>query len=250
MKTIAVLPARMGSSRFPGKPLAKICGITMIEHVYRRVAMAQGLDQVIVATCDNEIMEAVEAFGGRAEMTSSGHQRASDRVAEVATRIEADVFLMVQGDEPMVTPKMCEQAIAPMRKDSTIGCVNLIKRIDTNAEFVDPNTIKVIKDGSGNALYFSREPIPTARLSGFEKIQAYKQVCIIPFKKEVLLRYFKLSPTPAEKAESIDMMRFLENGMPVRLVETEEMSHAVDTPADLRRVEEMMRNDPLTKGYL
>lgn len=248
--TIAVLPARMGSSRFPGKPLAPILGISMIEHVYRRTAMCRSLDEVYVATCDREIQEAVETFGGKAIMTSPLHTRASDRVAEAMTNLRADVVVMVQGDEPMIHPDMVGESIAPMLQDSSIQCVNLAKRIKDNEEYMDPNTIKVVMDLQGDALYFSREPIPTTRVLGFSQIPVYKQVCIIPFRRECLLQYAALEPTPLEKAESVDMMRLLEHGYKVRLVETDYETHAVDTPADLKAVEERMRKDPMTREYL
>lgn len=250
MKVVAILPARMGSSRFPGKPLAPILGRPMIEHCYRRVQMAKGLHEVLVATCDQEIFDAVTGFGGKAVMTRHTHERASDRVAEVAEKLDADLIVMVQGDEPMVTPGMVEAAIRPFQTSPEIGCVNLTAKIETEEEFQDPNTIKVVVDRNWDALYFSREPIPTRRMRPFGRIPAYKQVCIIPFRKEVLLRYTRLEPTPLEVAESIDMMRFLENGLKVRMVEISEFSHAVDTPADLKKVESLMRDDILVHTYL
>jgi len=240
----------MGSSRFPGKPLARILDRPMIEHVYRRVSLAEGVAEVIVATCDEEIRRAVEAFGGMAVMTSTSHQRASDRVAEAALRLDADIVVMVQGDEPMVTPAMVSTAFKPMLSSPDILCVNLAKCIETEEEYLDPNTIKVVMDAQWDALYFSREPIPTRRISGFEGIKAYKQVCIIPFRQEALKEYTRLAPTPLEIAESIDMMRFLENGRKVRMVETMESTHSVDTPEDLRHVESLMRQDRLTMQYM
>jgi len=250
MKIVAVLPARMGSSRFPGKPLAPILGCPMIEHCYRRVSMADNLESVIVATCDREIYDAVTAFGGVAVMTSASHERASDRVAEVAEKLDADVVVMVQGDEPMVTPEMINAAVQPFFADPHIQCVNLTKKIESEEELLDPNTIKVVMDRDSNALYFSREAIPTRRIQAFQQIPAYKQVCIIPFRREMLLQYTNLAPTPLEIAESVDMMRLLEHGFQVRMIETDVNSYAVDTPSDLKRVESIMQNDLLTKQYL
>jgi 3-deoxy-manno-octulosonate cytidylyltransferase (CMP-KDO synthetase) len=249
-KVVGVIPARMGSSRFPGKPLAPILGIPMVEHVRRRVAMCENLDGVYVATCDQEIYDAIESFGGEAVMTSTVHQRASDRVAEVAESMEADIFVLVQGDEPMTLPEMIDRAVAPMLEDSSIECVNLTKRIDSLDSWRDPNTIKVVTDLNGDALYFSRQPIPTDRILGTEGIPLFKQVCIIPFRRDTLLSYASLAPTPLEESESIDMMRFLEHGYRVRMVETEFDTFAVDTPEDLERVQEMMRTDELTQSYL
>jgi 3-deoxy-manno-octulosonate cytidylyltransferase (CMP-KDO synthetase) len=247
----AVIPARMGSSRFPGKPLASLLGRPMIEHVYRRTAMCRRLDEVIVATCDGEILKAVEAFGGNAVMTSSTHQRASDRVAEAMKTHEADIVVMVQGDEPMTYPEMIDAALDPFQTgDEGISCVNLVARIATQEEFQDPNTIKVVMDTQGFALYMSREPVPTRRIKPFTEIPAYKQVCIIPFTAEGLREFSELPPTPLEVAESIDMLRFIEHGRKVKLVETKLTTHAVDTPDDLRRVEWLLRQDPLTRRYL
>ncbi len=250
MRIVAGIPARMGSSRFPGKPLAPILGRPMIEHVYRRTALCQRLDQVFVATCDEEIRQAVEAFGGKVIMTSSAHQRASDRIAEAAEGLEADIVVMVQGDEPMVVPQMIDQALGPLLDDPEVQCVNLAKRIESDKEFNDPNTIKVVMDLRGDALYFSREPVPTRRLQSCNKIPVFKQVCIIPFRRDFLLRYARLEPTALEQAESVDMLRAMEHGYRVRLVETGFDSHAVDTPADLAMVESLMAQDPLLDQYM
>lgn len=246
MEVVAILPARMGSSRFPGKPLAPILGRPMIEHVYRRTAASKVVDSVYVATCDDEIKAAVEAFGGNVIMTSSAHQRVSDRVAEAAQGLTtADIIVMVQGDEPMVVPEMLDAAVAPMVADPNIICVNLAKPIGTEEEYRDPNTIKVVMDRNGDALYFSREPVPTLQILGFSQIPVFKQVCIIPFRRASLLEYAGLEATPLEQAESVDMMRFLEHGYRVRMVTTDVSSHAVDTPADLAMVEALMAKDPL-----
>ena len=250
LRIVAIIPARMGSSRFPGKPLADILGLPMIEHVRRRVEMCQSLHSTYVATCDDEILKTVENYGGRAVMTSSLHERASDRVAEAAQSIEADIFVLVQGDEPMIVPEMIDRAIKPMIEDHSIGCVNLTRRINTNESWHDPNTIKVVTGIDGNALYFSREPIPTNRILGIDNIPKFKQVCIIPFRKKILLKYASLEPSPLEKSESVDMMRFLENGYPIRMVETEFDTYSVDTPEDLERIKQIMREDQLTKNYL
>ena len=249
MSIALIIPARMGSSRFPGKPLAPILGLPMIEHVYHRMALCQSVDEVYVATCDREILEAVEGFGGKAIMTSPAHQRTSDRVAEAAEGLAADIVVMVQGDEPMTVSEMVEAAVGPMLKDPAIHCVNLAKRIETEEEYLDPNTIKVVMDRKGDALYFSREAVPTKRQQGFDRIAAYKQVCVIPFRRDSLMMYARLAPTPLEVAESVDMMRFLEHGYPVRMVETEFGSHSVDTEADLALVESLMEGDPLVHRY-
>jgi 3-deoxy-manno-octulosonate cytidylyltransferase (CMP-KDO synthetase) len=251
MKMAAIIPARMGSSRFPGKPLAPILGCSMIEHVYRRALMCQALDDVYVATCDREIFESVESFGGQAIMTAPTHERASDRVAEAAVDLDVDVVVMIQGDEPMTHPQMIEDSLAPFQSgDPKIACVNLTARITSQKEFEDPNTIKVVMDRAGFALYMSREPIPTRQIQDFKHILAFKQVCIIPFTAAALQEFSRLSPTPLEIAESVDMMRFIEHGRKVKMVETSYSTHAVDTPSDLQFVEGLLRQDPLTKQYI
>ena len=248
-RVIAVIPARMGSTRFPGKPLAPLLGRPMLEHVFHRVAGCPAVEEVIVATCDEEIRLAVEGFGGRAVMTSPAHERASDRVAEAARGEQADIIVMVQGDEPMVRPQMVSDALAPMLAEPGLACVNLAAPIRTREELVDPNTIKVVTARNGDALFFSREPIPTMGSGTFEEGEWFKQVCVMPFRGEALERFAALAPTRLEVAESIDMLRFLEHGVPVRMVPTDVDTHSVDTPADLALVEALMRDDPLLAAY-
>ena len=243
MRIVAVIPARMGSSRFPGKPLATLLGRPMIEHVYRSTAACRALDDVLVATCDAEIARVVEAFGGRVVMTSPAHERASDRVAEAVQHDNAGIVVMVQGDEPMIVPGMIEEAISPLLDEPELGCVNLVAPISTIEELRDPNTIKVVMGIDGNALYFSREPIPALRDRRFLLGRWHKQVCVIPFRREALTRFAELPPTPLEQAESIDMLRFIEHGIPVRLVPTDIVTHAVDTSEDLRLVEALLSTE-------
>lgn len=249
MKTIAVIPARMGSSRFPGKPIAKILGRPMIEHIYKRVAMSKSLDVVYIATCDEAIRQVAEGFGASVIMTADTHERASDRVAEAVTHIEADLIVMVQGDEPMTHPDMIDTAVAPFRNDPQLGCVNLVRRIDHEADYRDVNTIKVVMDQQGNAIYMSRQPIPTMAKAGFAHTSAHKQVCIIPFRRAMLFQYTNLAPTPLEQLESVDMLRLLEHGLQVKMVPTEFNTQAVDTEADLARVAKLMETDPLLAHY-
>jgi 3-deoxy-manno-octulosonate cytidylyltransferase (CMP-KDO synthetase) len=244
MKILALIPARMGSSRFPGKPMAPILGKPMIGHVYERVAKSPLLNLVAVATCDKEIFDYIESIGGVAVMTSNEHERASDRCAEalrkleVANKVQYDIVVMVQGDEPMTHPDMIAESVQPLLDDSEIQVVNLLGKIETDAEFEDRNCIKVVCDLKLNAMYFSREPIPTR--CKVDNIPMGKQVCIIPFRREFLLKYISLEPTPLEIAESVDMMRVLEHGYKVRMTPTQFASYAVDTPDDLKRVQGLM----------
>lgn len=249
MRSVAVIPARMGSSRFPGKPLALLHGRTMLEHVYKRTALCETLAEVVVATCDAEIAGTVAAFGGRAVMTSDRHERASDRIAEAAHGLDGDIFVLVQGDEPMTHPDMISQALSPFVSGDDIGCVNLTTEIGDEDEFRDSNTIKVVINRDGNAMYMSRSEIPTLTNNAFGDIEAYKQVCIIPFTRAALELYENLPPTPLEVAESIDMLRFIEHGHAVRMVETDFSTHAVDTETDLKLVSKMMQSDNLMKAY-
>lgn len=265
-RIVAVIPARMGSTRFPDKPLARILGRPMIEHVLRRALMCPLLEDVYVATCDDEIRASVEASGGKVVMTSASHERASERAAEAARHFEADIVVMIQGDEPMITPSMVEAAVAPLLSDESVSCVNLARRITSREEYLDPNTIKVATDARGDALYFSRSPVPAnafAREGGGADSHArdvrppvfdfqtpvFKQVCVIPFRRALLEEFARLAPTPLERAESIDMLRLLGHGVKVRMVETDADTHAVDTPEDLRRVEALMKGDPLVALY-
>lgn len=235
-RIVGIIPARMGSSRFPGKPLAPLLGRPMIEHVLRRAEMCTQLSAVYVVTCDEEIKNIVEALGGCVIMTSPTHERASDRVAEAAEQVEADIVVMIQGDEPMITPSMIATSVTPLLEDRSVDCVNLVRRITNRHDYLDPNTIKVVMNLNHDALYFSRAPIPSSAAV------AFKQVCVIPFRAEFLREFARLPPTPLEQAESIDMLRILEHGRRVRLVETTEETHAVDTPEDLRLVERLMEN--------
>lgn len=250
LKIIAIIPARMGSSRFPGKPLAHILGIPMIEHVYKRSSLAPSLTDVFVATCDEEIMAATRAFGGKAIMTSDMHVRASDRVAEASQNIDADIVVMIQGDEPMIAPEMIEDSIKPILGNKDVSVVNLAGEITSREEFENPNTIKVVSDLEGNALYFTRKAIPSWNENETNAGLLQKQICVIPFRKETLTEYLNLTSTPLEIAESVDMLRFIEHGINVRMVKTNFQTHAVDTKEDLILVENLMRDDPLSLSYL
>ena len=249
MKSVVMIPARMASTRFPGKPIARIQGRTMVEHVYRRARLCSRVSEAYVATCDDAIARACAGFGAPVIITSAKHERASDRIAEAARKVEADIYVMVQGDEPMITPEMIDLALEPFAKDPSVLCVNLAAPIGSDKEFRDPNTIKVVIGPRGDALYFSREPIPSPRRDKDAWKSAYKQVCVIPFRGEFLKEFTALKPTPLEILESIDMLRALEHGRPVRLVKCAAGTQSVDTPADLERVEKLMARDPLCASY-
>jgi 3-deoxy-manno-octulosonate cytidylyltransferase (CMP-KDO synthetase) len=239
----------MNSSRFPGKPMAAILGKPMIGHVYERVSQSSSLDLTVVATCDKEIFDYIESIGGVAVMTGEQHERASDRCAEALMTIEQkenvkyDIIVMVQGDEPMTHPAMIAEAVKPLIDESEVQVVNLLGKIKDENEFENRNCIKVVCDLDMNAMYFSREPIPTR--CKIDQVPMGKQVCIIPFRRNFLLDYTLMEPTPLEIAESIDMMRILENGLKVRMAPTNYSTHAVDTPEDLVWVEQLMENSEM-----
>jgi len=254
MNIIGIIPARMASSRFPGKPLAKILGIPMVGHVYFRSKISQTLDEVYVATCDKEILDYVKSIGGKAIMTLDSHERCTDRTAEAVEKIEAmtkstvDIVVNIQGDEPMVLPEMIDQAVEPMLSDEFIVTTNLMAPMKSRKEHEDPNEVKVVVDQDNYALYFSREPIPSWK-RGATEVPMLKQVCIIPFRRGFLFKFTQLEPTPLEKIESIDMLRAIEHGYKVKMVLTNFETYSVDTPEDLRFVEELMKNDPLVTKY-
>jgi 3-deoxy-manno-octulosonate cytidylyltransferase (CMP-KDO synthetase) len=240
----------MGSTRFPGKPLAPLLGRPLVEHVYRRAVACRLLDEVVIATCDPEIREVAERFGARVAMTSPAHQRASERVAEAAESLEGEIVVMIQGDEPLIVPELVDRGVSQLAADPDILCTNLCAPIETLEEWLDPNTIKVVWSAAGDALYYSRQPIPWAGGEPFTRGAWWKQVCVIPFRKAALQRFAELVPGPLEMAESIDMLRFLEHGVPVRLVPVGPGTRAVDTLADLPLVEALLASDPFTWTYL
>lgn len=254
MNIIGIIPARMGSSRFPGKPLVKILGIPMVGHVYFRSKMSKTLDEVYIATCDQEIGNYADSIGAKWVMTKNIYHEPPERVVEAAMKIEAttgknlDIIVMIQGDEPMVFPEMIDLALEPMLKDSSIQIANLMAPIKTREEHNDPNCPKVVVGPDNFAMYFSREPIPSWKKNAKE-VSMFKQVCIIPFRRDFLLKFNDLEATPLEKIESIGVLRAMEHGYKVKMVLENYDTYAVDTPEDLKKVEKLMEKDPLVKNY-
>ena len=254
MRIIGIIPARMASSRFPGKPLAMIHHIPMVGHVYFRSKMSSLLDDLYVATCDQQIIDYIVGIGGKAIMTADTHKRATDRTAEALLHIEndtgqrVDIVIMIQGDEPMLRPEMIDEAVRPMLENPSIMVVNLMAPLKTSQEHDDINEVKVVVDRQDFALYFSREPIPSRRKGG-EEVRKLKQVCIIPFRRDFLFKFNELDQTPLEIAESVDMMRVLEHGYKVKMVLTQFDVYSVDTEDDRRKVEKLMENDELIPSY-
>ena len=254
MNIIAVIPARMESSRFYGKPLKKICGMPMIGHVFNRVKMCKLLSDVYIATCNDEIKDYADSIGAKAIMTKNTHERATDRVSEAIKKIERktkkkiDIVVMVQGDEPMIHPNMINDSVAPLIKNKEIEVTNLMSEIKSASEWQDPNEVKVVVDRNNCALYFSREPIPSSKKFD-QKIVSYKQVCVISFTKKSLINYCELDETILEKIESVDMNRLLENNIKIKMVLTNRITYAVDTSNDLKVVNELLMNDKLLNSY-
>ena len=249
MKILALIPARMNSSRFPGKPMSEILGKPMIGHVFNNVNNCNILSHVSVATCDRIIYDYINSIGGNAIMTGDHHERASDRCAEALQKIEKqekikfDIVIMVQGDEPMTNSEMIIESSKPIINDkkNNVLVTNLYSNIESDKEFNDPNCIKVVCDKYDNAIYFSREPIPTKVRN--EKIDLFKQVCVISFRRDFLIEYIKMKPTPLEIAESIDMLRIIENGYNVKMIHTNHKSYSIDTYADRIKVEKYLNKN-------
>jgi len=256
MKSVAVIPARLSSTRFPGKPLKKILGMPMIGHCYFRAKMAEGLDEVYVATCDDEIAEYVRSIGGKAIMTSRNHTRPASRTAEAIEIIEqdlhkeVDIVVMVQGDEPTVRPKIISRLLDSF-SNSEVNIVNIASEIKTLRDFNNKNFVKVVTDKRSNALYFSRESIPSG-WQGWKHIPKYMQTGIIAFRKETL-KYFYNAPheeSILEQIESIDMCRILDEGGEIRMVLTDVFLLSVNISEDIIKAEKVLLADPTTKKYL
>ena len=227
----------------------------MLGHVYFRSKMSKILKEVYIATCDKEIVEYAKSVGAKCIMTKNTHERASDRAAEAMLKIEKetgeklDIVVMIQGDEPMITPGMIDMAVQPFLGNASINVLNLMAPIRSVEEHNDPNCPKVVVDKEGFALYFSREPIPSRKKWSGGEFQMFKQVCIIPFTRDFLLKFNELTPTPLEIIESIDMNRVLEHGYKVKMVLEDVETYPVDTPQDLAKVEKLIVNDQLRKQY-
>ena len=244
MKVLALIPARLASTRFPNKPLAQILEKSMLQHIVERVQLCKEIDQVAVATCDQEIINHVQSLGHQAIMTSNLHERASDRCAEAVTKLEKsentkyDIVVMVQGDEPMTDPRMLSDVLRPFTDDPNLQVVNLYADIQPG-EFASTNCVKIVMDLVGNALYMSRAPIPVS-MDGIERPSG-KQLGLIAFRRQALQKFTELTPTPLEVNESVDMLRFLEHGIKIRMQRTIYRTHAVDIPSDIAEVERLMK---------
>ena len=239
-KILGVIPARFGSTRFPGKALALIDSRTMLQHVYERVSMARYLQNVIIATDDTRICHEARRFGARVMMTREDHLSGTDRVAEVASAFEdTELVVNIQGDEPLIDPDAIDTVVMPLLEEPAIHMATLKKRIEDPREIADPNVVKVVTDRFENAVYFSRATIPYAR-DGGPPTACFKHIGLYVYRRDFLLRYASLPVGPLEQSERLEQLRALENGFKIRVVETDYESFGVDTPDDLKRVQALI----------
>jgi 3-deoxy-manno-octulosonate cytidylyltransferase (CMP-KDO synthetase) len=249
MKISAVIPARYASTRFEGKPLADILGRPMIQYVYEGVRQSKLIDEVIVATDDQRILEAVKSFGGNAVITSPTHSTGTDRVAEVARKLKSEIIVNVQGDEPLIKGTIIDNAIRPLLTDDTVPMSTLITRIEEVKDWLNPHIVKVVVDQKNFALYFSRSPIPFPRDLNIGRLEShpfgtdrplpkkvFKHIGVYVFRRKFLLHFSKMKPTPLEKLEKLEQLRALENGYSIKVTPVDYEPICVDTPEDLQKV--------------
>lgn len=244
MKILAVIPARYDSSRFPGKPLANINGKPMIQLVYEKVKESRIVDKVIVATDDERIFDVIKGFGGKALMTSKEHESGTDRIREVIKKINCDIVVNVQGDEPGINPKDIDKAIKPLLRDKKINISTLAIRINKGIDLNDENKVKVVFDKNNFALYFSRNCIPFDRdhINNVKLNDFYKHIGLYVYRRKFLLDLKKLKPSSLEKLEKLEQLRFLDNGEKIKVVITDRESISIDTPSDLKNFVNFINN--------
>ena len=254
MKAVVIIPARMGATRFPGKPMKSLLGMPMIGHCHYRSSLAEGIEAVYVATCDQIIADYIESIGGHSIMTSTLHDRASTRTAEALSIIEKqvsdpiDIVVMVQGDEPIIGPHVISQTLDNFEHED-VQIVNVMSQLTTKEAFLDHNNVKVVVDHEHNALYFSREPIPSP-WKGWERLPRYMQTGIIAFRRDALMKFNAMPETDLERHESVDMNRVLETGGSIRMVATTDFTIGVDTEDELYLAEKFLVTDETTKLYM
>jgi len=249
MKITAIIPARYGSTRFEGKPLADILGKPMIQWVYEGARQSKLIDEVIVATDDLRIFEAVQGFGGNVVMTSPEHPTGTDRVAEVAQKLRSEILVNVQGDEPLIKGSIIDKAIRPLLRDETLQMSSLMTRIKDIKDWLNPHQVKVVVDGKGFALYFSRSPIPFPRDFTIDQIltnpdmrgkllskKLFKTIGLYVYRRSFLLKLARMKPTPLENLEKLEQLRVLENGYKIKVIPVDYEPIGVDVPSDIPKV--------------
>jgi len=240
MKIIGVIPARLGSTRFPEKVIADIMGKPMIWWVWKQAKKAKLISEVFIATDDKRIFDVVKSFGGKAIMTLKKHKSGTDRIAEAVKKIKADIVINIQGDEPLIRPDMLDKAVEPLMRDKKLVMSTLVCKVADKKLMEDSNIVKVAVDKDGYALYFSRSPIPSqARADGFKYF--LKHIGVYVYRKEFLLKYVQMKQSTLEKTEKLEQLRVLQNGYKIMTVETKFDTVPVDTPADLGKVVKILR---------
>ena len=240
-KVVVVIPARYGSTRLPGKPLVPLAGKPMIQRVYERAKLAQRVNRVIVATDDDRIVKAVQEFGGEARMTRHDHRTGTERVAEVAAHETGDIFVNVQGDEPLLDPAAVDTAVSALLEEPQAAIATVATPIKTPGDIMDPNVCKVVLDFDENALYFSRAPIPWVRdTAGHVQARHLKHLGLYVFRRDALLEYPTLPQGEMERIEQLEQLRWLENGWKIRVAQVGHDAISVDVPEDVARVEKLL----------
>ena len=241
-KIVIVIPARYGSTRLPGKPLVSLAGQPMIQRVYERAKLSQRAGRVIVATDDARIVAAVEGFGGEARMTRADHRTGTERVAEVAAHVDGEVFVNVQGDEPLLDPAAVDTAIDALLEEPVAAVATVVTAIRIPGDIMDPNVVKAVLDFDNNALYFSRAPVPWVRDTAAKlQVRHWKHLGLYVFQREALLEYPTLPQGELEKIEQLEQLRWMENGWKIRVAEVEHDAVSVDVPDDVARVEKLLQ---------
>ena len=238
---VAVIPARYGSTRLPGKPLVPLAGRPMVQHVYDRTKLANTVDRVIVATDDQRIVDAVEGFKGEARMTRADHRTGTERIAEVAAHEQGDVFLNIQGDEPLIDPESIDAAVKTLLEEPAAQISTVVTPIRQPADIMDPNVVKAVLDFDENALYFSRAPIPWVRDTQHKvHVNYWKHLGLYVFQRDALIEYPTLPQGELERIEQLEQLRWLENGWKIRVAEVAHDAVSVDVPEDVARVEKLL----------
>ena len=244
VKVVVIIPARYASTRLPGKPLVPLAGKPMIQRVYERAKSAARVDRVVVATDDGRIVKAVEGFGGEARMTRADHRTGTERVAEVAAHEEGDVFVNVQGDEPLLDPAAVDTAVESLLEEPAASIGTVATPIKTPGDIMDPNVVKTVLDFDGNALYFSRAPVPWVRDTASKiQVRHLKHLGLYVFQRDALLEYPTLPQGELERIEQLEQLRWLENGWKIRVAEVEHDAVSVDIPEDVARVEKLLHGE-------